>query len=141
MLKGIDSRLSPELLYLLAQMGHGDRLAVVDRNYPAESAGIPVVRMDSTGLIPTLEAILSVFPIDTFVDQPVGGMNQVDLPETVPAVQGEAFALVNRIEGREVGVERIERFAFYEAARRCFAVVITGEDRPYGCVILTKGVL
>lgn len=141
MLKGIDPRLSPDLLYLLAQMGHGDRLAVVDRNYPAESSGIPVVRMDSVDLLTALEAILSVFPVDTFAERPVGGMNQVDDPSAIPTAQLDAFKLVDRIEGREVGVERIERFSFYKTVKECFAVVITGEDRPYGCVVLTKGVL
>ncbi|MDO5496151.1 MAG: RbsD/FucU domain-containing protein, partial [bacterium] len=141
MLKGIDSRLSPDLLYLLAQMGHGDRLAIVDRNYPAESSDVPVVRMDAVDLVTALDAVLTVFPVDTFVEQPLGGMNQVDDPEAVPEVQREAFELVNRMEEREVGVERIERFAFYEAVRGCYAVVATGEDRPYGCIILTKGVL
>ncbi|HHW83241.1 MAG TPA: fucose-binding protein [Actinomycetales bacterium] len=141
MLKGIDPRLSPDLLFLLAQMGHGDRLALVDRNYPAESAGVPVVRMDAVDLISSLEAVLSVFPVDTFVEHPVAGMNHVDTPDVVPEVQTAAFDLVNRVEGRDVGIERIERFAFYAAARECFVVVITGEDRPYGCVMLTKGVL
>lgn len=141
MLKNIDPRLHPDLLYLLAQMGHGDRLAIVDRNYPAESSGVPVVRLDGLDLLSALEAVLTVFPIDTFVDQPVGGMNQVDDPDAVPAVQAEAFALVAQVEGREIGVERIERFAFYEAVRDCFAVLTTTESRPYGCIILTKGVV
>lgn len=141
MLKNIDPRLHPELLYVLAQMGHGDKLAIVDRNYPAEATAQRLVRLDGLDLIPALEAVLSVFPLDTFVDEPLAGMNQVDDPGTIPAVQVEAFALAREVEGRELGVERIERFAFYEAVRGCFAVLTTTESRPYGCIILTKGVV
>lgn len=140
MLKNIDPRLEPDLLYLLAQMGHGDRIAIVDRNYPAESAGPPVVHLSGLGLVDAVDAILSVFPLDTFIDEPLAGMDQVDSPE-VPAVQREAFELADRVEGRKVGVERLERFAYYSAARECFAIVVTAESRPYGCIMLTKGVL
>ena len=140
MLKNIDPRLHPDLLYVLAQMGHGDKLAIVDRNYPAESTAQRVVRLDGLDLLPALEAVLSVFPLDTFVDAPLAGMNHVDDPATIPDVQAEAFALARRVEDREIGVERIERFAFYEAVRECFAVLTTTESRPYGCIILTKGV-
>ena len=141
MLKNIDPRLHPDLLYVLAQMGHGDKLAIVDRNYPAESTAQRVVRLDGLDLLPALEAVLSVFPLDTFVDAPLAGMNHVDDPATIPDVQAEAFALARRVEDREIGVERIERFAFYEAVRECFAVLTTTESRPYGCIILTKGVV
>ena len=141
MLKNIDPRLHPDLLYVLAQMGHGDKLAIVDRNYPAESTAQRVVRLDGLDLLPALEAVLSVFPLDTFVDAPLAGMNHVDDPATIPDVQAEAFALARRVEDREIGVERIERFAFYEAVRDCFAVLTTTESRPYGCIILTKGVV
>jgi L-fucose mutarotase len=85
--------------------------------------------------------VLSVLPLDTFVECPVGGMDMVDTPEVVPAVQEEVIALARQIEGREIGVERIERFAFYERASNAFAVVATGESRPYGCVVFTKGVI
>ena len=141
MLKNIDPRLHPDLLYVLAQMGHGDKLAIVDRNYPAESTAQRVVRLDGLDLLPALEAVLSVFPLDTFVDAPLAGMNHVDDPATIPDVQAEAFALARRVEDREIGVERIERFAFYEAVRECFAVLTTTESRPYGCIILSKGVV
>lgn len=141
MLKGLDPRLTPELLHLLALMGHGDTLAVVDRNYPAASTGQRVVRLDGLNLPDALDAVLSVFPVDTFIDQPVAAMNDVADPDSVPDVQQEAFALIEETEGRAIGVERVERFAFYGRVRGCFGVVTTTEARPYGCVILTKGVV
>lgn len=140
MLKGIDSRVSPELLTILAEMGHGDRLAVVDRNFPSYSKELPVVRLDALNLTETLDVVLSLFPVDTFVDEPVAGMNEDGTPE-VPAVQQEAFARIEEIEGREIGVERLDRHDFYAAARECYAIVQNSEDRPYGCIILTKGVV
>ncbi len=141
MLKGIDPRLHAELLYVLARMGHGDRLAIVDRNFPAESLGREVVRLDGLDLCTALEVVLSVFPIDHFVPEPVGVMLDVDLPGIRPEVQVEAIALMEKAEGRALGVEGIERFDFYERTKGCFAVLTTTEDRPYGCVMLTKGVV
>ena len=141
MLKGIDPVLTPELLHVLASMGHGDELVLVDRNFPAVSVGRRVVRLDGCDLPRAAQAILTLFPVDTFVDEPVAAMQMVDTPDVVPAVQQDVFALVDAAEGRSVGVERVERFAFYERARRAFAVVTTTEDRPYGCVVLTKGVV
>ena len=141
MLKGIDPVLTPELLHVLASMGHGDELVLVDRNFPAVSVGRRVVRLDGCDLPRAARAILSLFPVDTFVERPVAAMQMVDTPDVVPDVQQDVFALVDAAEGREVGVERVERFAFYERAKRAFAVVTTTEDRPYGCVVLTKGVV
>ena len=141
MLKGIDPLLSPDLLHILAEMGHGDEIALVDCHFPAVANARRLVRLDGCDLPSVARAILSVLPIDTFIDQPVGGMKMVDTPDVVPDVQDEVFAAVNAAEARTVGVERIERFAFYERARQAFAVVATGEQRPYGCAILTKGVL
>lgn len=141
MLKGLDPLLTPELLHVLALMGHGDVLALVDRNYPAASTNDRVVRLDGVDLPRLTDAVLSVFPIDTFIDQPVAGMAPVDDPEAVPAVQQEVFALAEAAEGRPLGVERVERFDFYQRVREAFAVVTTTEDRPYGCVLFTKGVV
>lgn len=141
MLKGIDPVLSPELLHVLASMGHGDELALVDRNFPAVSVGQRLVRLDGCDLPRAAKAILSLFPVDTFIERPVAAMDMVDTPDVVPDVQQDVFALVDAAEGRAVTVERVERFAFYERAKRAFAVVATSEDRPYGCVVLTKGVV
>lgn len=141
MLKGIDPLLSPELLHALAAMGHGDEIALVDCHFPAVSIARRLVRLDGVPLPDAARAVLSVLPIDTFIDEPVAGMQMVDTPDVIPDVQKEVFAAVREVEGREVGVGRVERFAFYERAREAFAVVVTGERRPYGCVILTKGLV
>lgn len=141
MLKGIDPVLTPELLHVLASMGHGDELVLVDRNFPAVSVGRRVVRLDGCDLPRAASAVLSLFPVDTFIERPVAAMAMVDTPDVVPDVQSDVFALVDAAEGRSVAVERVERFAFYERARQAFAVVTTTEDRPYGCVVLTKGVV
>ncbi len=141
MLKGIDPLLSPELLHALAAMGHGDEIALVDCHFPAVTIAHRLVRLDGVNLPDAARAVLSVLPIDTFIDEPVAGMAMVDRPDEIPKVQAEVFAVVREFEGREIGVERVERFAFYDRARKAFAVVATGENRPYGCVILTKGLV
>ncbi|MDQ3810184.1 MAG: fucose-binding protein [Chloroflexota bacterium] len=141
MLKGLDPLLSPDLLHVLAQMGHGDYVALVDRNFPAVSTARRLVRLDGCDLPAAVQAVLSVLPLDTFVERPIAAMDVVDNPGVVPEVQQEVFGLARSVEGREVQVERLERFAFYERARQAFAVVATSEARPYGCVILTKGVI
>lgn len=141
MLKGIDPRVTPELLDALARMGHGDVLAVVDRNYPAESSGRPVVRLAGVNLVTAVELVVGLVPLDQFVDRPVAGMSPTEAPDTTPEVQVEALAAASRVEGRAVQDERVERWAFYERARAAFAVVQTDEVRPYGCMLLAKGVL
>ncbi len=141
MLKGIDPLLSPELLHTLAAMGHGDEIVVVDCHFPAVSSARRLIRLDGADLPSGARAVLSVMPLDDFVDQPVAAMQMVDTPEIIPAVQQEVFDLVREAEGREVGVERVERFAFYARAREAFGIVVTGENRPYGCVIFRKGIV
>ena len=141
MLKGLDSLLSPDLLHVLAAMGHGDELALVDRNFPAVSCARRLVRLDGATLPQAAQAILSLLPIDTFIPEPVSAMQMVDTPQVVPEVQSEVFALVEAAEARAISVSRIERHAFYSRAVSAFAVVVTSEARPYGCVLLTKGVL
>jgi L-fucose mutarotase len=141
MLKGIDPLISPELLHVLAAMGHGDELALVDRNYPAESTAQRLVRLDGCDLSTAARSVLTLLPLDTFVDQPVAAMAMVDTPDVVPEVQQEVFRLAEEAEGRDIGVHRMERFSFYERVREAFAVVATSEARPYGCVIFTKGVI
>ena len=141
MLKGLDPLLTPELLHVLAAMGHGDELVLVDRNYPSVSTAQRLVRIDGADLPQAARAILSLLPLDTFIDEPVAAMAVVGAPDEVPEVQQEIFDLARDAEGREVGVERVERFAFYERARQAFAVVATSESRPYGCVTFVKGVI
>ncbi len=141
MLKGIDPLLSPELLHALAAMGHGDEIVLVDCHFPAVSTARRLIRLDGAGLPAVARAVLSVMPIDDFIGEPVAGMQMVDTPDVIPAVQREVFDLVRDSERRDVGVERVERHAFYDRAREAFAIVVTGENRPYGCVIFSKGVV
>lgn len=141
MLKGIDPLLSPDLLHALAQMGHGDTLALVDRNFPAHSVNERVIRLDGADVVSAGRAVLGLLPLDTFVPEPVARMEVVADPGGRPAVQTDFLAVVAEEAGRPVAVEALERQAFYDRARAAFAVVITGEERPYGCFLLVKGVL
>ena len=146
MLKGLDSRLNAEVLYALRAMGHGDVLIVADTNFPSDSVARETVlgdllRMDNLTAGEAVEAILSVFPLDTFVDDFAGRMEIVDEPNTVPPVQAEVQAAIDAAEGQARPMIGIERFAFYDMARQSYAVVQTGERRFYGCFMLRKGVI
>jgi L-fucose mutarotase len=146
MLKSIDPLLNAELLWVLRAMGHGDELVLCDANFPAASiAGCTatgrLVRLDGVGTARAARAILSVLPLDGFVEQPALRMEVVGKPEEVPPVQREVQAEIDRAEGRSWPMGSIERFAFYERARCGFAVVATGEERGYGCFLFKKGVI
>lgn len=141
MLKGIDQLLSPELLYVLAAMGHGDELAIVDCNFPATSMGKQTVRLDGANLIEACSAIVNLLPLDTFVEHPICRMEVVGDPSAVPAVQAEFLATCETLEGRPLSVSSLSREEFYDRAKRAFAVVATSEQRPYGCFLLVKGVI
>lgn len=146
MLKGIDNRLNAEVLGTLRAMGHGDCLIVVDSNFPAEAVARATVtgkllRMENLTAAEAMGAILSVLPLDTFVDDFAGRMEVVGKPDDVPPVQVEVQAEVDRAEGRFRPLPGIERFAFYDLARQAFAVIQTGERRFYGCFMLRKGVI
>lgn len=141
MLKGLNPLLTPELLHVLADMGHGDEIVLVDANFPASSVANRLVRLDGISLLDAAAAVLSVLPLDTYIDCPIATMAMVETPEVIPAVQDEVFALAREIEGRPVQVEHLERFAFYERAGGAFAIVATGEARPYGNVVFSKGVV
>ena len=146
MLKGLDPLLDAELLYLLAAMGHGDDLALVDRNFPADSVARAtvsgqLVRQDGVDTTAMARAILSLFPLDSFVEAPVQRMEVVGEPGTLLEVHEDMQRVANQAEGREVTMASLERFAFYEAAKGAYAVVATAEARPYGCFILKKGVV
>jgi L-fucose mutarotase len=140
-LKNIDPLLNPDLLYALAAMGHGDELAIVDRNYPAASTARRLIRLDGASTVEAVRAVLSLLPLDTFVAAGVIRMEVVDDPALVPDVQAEVLAGASAIEGRELQFGSLERYAFYERSRSAFATVLTGESRPYGCVLLVKGVV
>ena len=141
MLRGIPSILSPDLLHAMRAMGHGDELVIGDCNFPGESLGPPCLRLDGIPATQVLEAVLQLFPLDTFVEANAHVMAQVDRPEELPPVVTEFQAIVDRVADNPRAIQPIERFAFYERASRAFAVVMTGEDRAYGNIILTKGVI
>ena len=141
MLKGIDPLVSPELLLTLASMGHGDELVIADRNFPAYSTNGRVHRMDGLDSTAAARAVLSLLPVDTFTDTPVARMLVVGDEESMPAVQTDFLAVATEAAGRRFAFESLERQAFYERARSAYAVLVTGEDRPYGCFIISKGVL
>jgi L-fucose mutarotase len=146
MLKGLDPLLGPDLIWVLAAMGHGDDLALVDANHPAEAVASAttsrrLVRLPGVALERAAEAILSVFPLDDFEDGPVRRMEVVGAPDEVPGVQRAVLRACEAATGRAIPAVGLERFAFYAAARRAFAVVQVGDLRPYGCFLLRKGVL
>ena len=141
MLKGLDPLLNANLLHVLRSMGHGDDLVIVDANFPAASMGRRVVAMDGVSATRALEAVLSVMPLDDFVDAPCARMQVVDDPAAVPEICTEFQAIIDRAEGGRLRLAAIERFAFYERARQAFALVRTGETRLYGNVLLKMGVV
>ena len=141
MLKGIHPYLSGELLKILDEMGHADRLLLVDRNYPALSSGRPVVRLASTSIEEVLEALLSVFPLDSFVDEPLERMEVHDDPSQITPTQERVLAIVAATEGPGIGCQVVPRTEFYRRATQVSAVVHTLEPAPYSCFILQKGVV
>jgi L-fucose mutarotase len=140
-LKGIDELISADLLYVLAAMGHGDQIAVVDRNFPAVSTARRLVRIDGASVTDAGRAILTLLPLDTFVEAPVLRMEMVGSPDELPGVQNEFLALCEASEQRPITMGSLTRETFYERTRQAFAVVVTSESRPYGCFLLTKGVI
>ena len=151
MLLRIDPALNPDLLYALRAMGHGDDLVICDTNFPADSIARQtafgrLLRMDNVTAARAARAVLSVMPLDTFVETPAERMEVVGRPDEVPPVQQEVQAEIDLAARREFGRETwpmgsIERFAFYERARQAYAILATGERRFYGCFVLKKGVI
>lgn len=146
MLKGIDQRLSAEVVHVLMLMGHGDDLVICDVNHPAATIAAATTYgklVDMAGCdIPTAAgAVLSLMPLDTFVAAPITRMEVVDDPTAFQPVFSRMQAVADAAEGRRVQMQALERFAFYEAARRAFAIIRTADSGPYGCFILKKGVV
>lgn len=141
MLKGLDPLLSPDLLRNLRAMGHGDELAIADANYPAEAMGLPVIRLDGISATAALDAVLSVMPLDSYAPDAAWCMEVVGQPDADQPIYGEFRAAILRHEGDGFPLRKLERFAFYERARGCFAVIATGERRLYGNIILKKGIV
>ena len=146
MLKGIDARLNADVLHCLRAMGHGDALVICDTNFPAESVARDtalgsLLRMENLTCAEATGSILSVFPLDTFVDDFAMRMEVVDAPNEIPEIQQEVQDQIDLAEGKPRPMVSVERFDFYDVARKSYAVIQTGERRFYGCFILRKGVV
>lgn len=140
MLKGIHPALSPELLKVLAEMGHGDEIVLSDAHFPAHQLHHKVIRADGIQIATLLEAITPLFEYDQYVERPLAMMQAVPGDSLDPAVEERYLAAIAKINGKVPLVERVERFAFYDRAKTAYAVVITGELAKYGNIILKKGV-
>jgi L-fucose mutarotase len=146
MLKSIDPILNADVLYALRAMGHGDDLVICDTNFPADSVASETVfgellRLDNVTAGRAAHAILSLMPLDAFVDKPALRMEIVDKPNEVPPVQAEVQKEIDAAEGRSWPMGSVERFAFYDLAKKAYCVIQTGERRFYGCFAFKKGVI
>eukprot|EP00047_Mylnosiga_fluctuans_P005128 m.238601 g.238601 ORF g.238601 m.238601 type:complete len:151 (+) comp13326_c0_seq1:32-484(+) len=143
-LKGIPAILSPELLCVLAQMGHGDEIVLADANFPSASVAkqATLIRADGHQALPMLKAILQLLPLDQYVPSPAFIMRKEPSDKDLPVpIVSQFQAIVSEAHGKQVELEEIERMQFYERAKTAFAVVATGETALYGNIILKKGVI
>ena len=141
MLKNIPKILSPELVKTLMEMGHGDEIVIADGNFPAEAIGKRVIRCDGHGVPELLEAIMQLFPLDTYTEKPVMLMEVVPGDPVVPTIWEDYKSIISKYEPENCKIEMIERFAFYERTTTAFAVAATGEEATYANIILKKGVV
>lgn len=146
MLKGIDQRLSAEIVHILMLMGHGDDLVICDVNHPAASIAAQttygkLVDMAGCDIPAAAGAILSLMPLDTFVEAPVARMQVVGDPYAQVPIFARMQATIDTAENRAIPMRALERFAFYAEAKRAFAIIRTADSGPYGCFILKKGVI
>ena len=146
MLKGIDPILNADVLYALRAMGHGDDLIIADTNFPSDSVARETVlgkllRIDVVTAGRAAQAVLSVMPLDAFVEKPALRMEIVGKPNEIPPVQAEVQEEIDAAEGRAWPMGSIDRFAFYDLARKAYCVIQTGERRFYGCFVFKKGVI
>ena len=144
MLKGIPKIISPELLKVLCEMGHSDTIVIADGNFPAESMGknAKVIRCDGHGGAELLDAILQLFPLDTYVEKPVSLMEVVSGDNVETPIWDEYKSIIAKYDDRGADtVANIERFAFYEEAKKAYAIIATSEPDLYANIILQKGVI
>lgn len=142
MLKGISKKLSPELLKVLCEMGHGDEIVIADANFPSETFGARVIRADGIGGADMLEAVLSVIPLDTYSNPNLILMRLMACDEgKINPVIWEEYKKIARAADDNVNVGNIDRFEFYERAKRAYAVIATGEEAVYANVLVKKGVI
>ncbi len=140
MLVGISPVVGPDLLAALCRMGHGDEIVLADAHFPGEALGARVLRADGLPVAALLEGILPLFALDAYAPAPLAMMDAAPGDTLDPAVEAAYRRVVDRVWPGTPPAERVERFAFYERARRAFAVVMTGETAKYGNLILKKGV-
>lgn len=141
MLIGIPNALTPDLLRHLRAMGHGDELVIADANFPAEACAARIERLAGVSATEALKAILTVMPLDSFVDHPARTMQVVGDPEAVPDIVEEFQKIIDETADNPARVSSVERHAFYEEARKTYCIVQTSETRFYGNIILQKGVV
>lgn len=141
MLRNLNPILSPDLLFVLANMGHGDEIVIADANFPGAASTDRLVRLDGVSATDVVEAVLSIMPLDSFVDDPARFMQVVGAPAEIPPIVAEFQQIVDRVADNPAPLKSVARFAFYEEAKQAYAVVQTGELRIYGNLILTKGVV
>jgi len=141
MLKGVPAILSPELLKVMMEMGHGDELVIGDGNFPAASMARRLLRADGHGVAELLEAIMKFFPLDSFVDRPVALMQVVPGDPTKPTIWEKYRSILKSADDKFEDFELVERFAFYERAKQGYAILATGEEALYANIILKKGVV
>ncbi len=140
MLKGIPAILSPELLKVMMEMGHGDEIVIADGNFPAASIAKRLIRLDGHGVPEILSAMLTLMPIDTYVDEPVQLMNLAPQDTEIPAIWSEYEAIINKAQ-ENVTIGKTERQAFYDRAKQACAIIATGETAIYANILLKKGVV
>ncbi|MDC0166935.1 ribose ABC transporter [Candidatus Pelagibacter sp.] len=145
MLININPILSPELLFHLRSMGHGEKIILADANFPANTSNNRVIRLDGVGIKEAASAILSVFPLDSFIvsqgGSPALRMEVDDKPEELTETHNEFIEAVKEVSGENWKVGSISRQDFYKEAKKAYCIVTTTDARPFGCFILTKGVI
>ena len=139
MLKNVPKIVSPQLMKILCEMGHGDEIVLADANFPSEAIGKRVVRADGLGGVELLDAILKLIPLDTYADKNFFLM-QTTQGDPTPTIWSEYFSVANSLDDN-LRDEQLERFAFYERAKQAYAVIATGEEAIYANIILKKGVI
>lgn len=139
MLKGISKILSPELLKILCEMGHGDEIVIADGNFPSENYGKRVIRADGIGGVEMLKAVLSLMPLDTYANENFLLMQTVQ-GDSTPTIWGRYFDIAKKADDN-IRVGYLERFDFYERAKKAYAVIATGEEAVYANIIIKKGVI
>ncbi len=140
MLKGISPVISPDLLSVLARMGHGDEIIFADAHFPGETYNKNVLRADGIKIPQLLEAVLPLFELDSYTDAPLIMMEAVEGDQLDPEVENSYLEKIHLTNPDAPEIKRIDRFEFYERAQNAFAVVMTGETAKYGNIILKKGV-